>query len=88
MSNYSFRKILIVVSLAGPSILHAETLQQLTGEALRNNPQFRVLQASVESANGGVRTARAWQNPELSVAPGVRQHREGTTRLFFTASSS
>jgi len=83
MSNYNFRKILIVVSLAGPSILHVETLQQLTGEALRNNPQFRVLQASVESANGGVRTARAWQNPELSVAPGVRQHREGTTETIF-----
>jgi outer membrane protein, heavy metal efflux system len=83
MSNYNFREILIVLSLAGASVLQAETLEQLTGEALRNNPQFRVLQASVESANGGVRTARAWQNPELSVAPGVRQHREGATETIF-----
>jgi len=72
MSNYNFRKILVVVSLAGASALHAETLEQLTAEALRNNPQFRLLQASVASAEGGVRTAKAWQNPELSVAPGVR----------------
>jgi outer membrane protein, heavy metal efflux system len=83
MSNYNFRKILIVVSLAGASVLQAETLEQLTGEALRNNPQFRVLQASVESAKGGVRSAKAWQNPELSVAPGVRQHKEGATENIF-----
>ena len=76
MSNYNFRKILIVVSLAGASVVRAETLEQLTGEALRNNRQFRVLQASVESAKGGVRTAKAWQNPELSAAPGLRQHKE------------
>jgi cobalt-zinc-cadmium efflux system outer membrane protein len=83
MSNYNFRKILIVVSLAGASVLHAETLEQLSAEALRNNPQFRVLQASVESAKGGVQTAKAWQNPELSVAPGVRQHKEGATENIF-----
>jgi len=83
MSNYNFRKILILVSLVGASVLHAETVEQLTGEALRNNPQFRVLQASVESAKGGVRTAKAWQNPELSVAPGVRQHKEGATETIF-----
>ena len=63
MSNCNFRKILIVVSLAGASVLQAETLEQLTGEALRNNPQFRVLQASVESANGGVRTAKGVEEP-------------------------
>jgi len=83
MSNYNFRKILVVVSLAGASALHAETLEQLTAEALRNNPQFRLLQASVASAEGGVRTAKAWQNPELSVAPGVRQLKEGSTENIF-----
>jgi len=83
MSNYNFRKILIVVALAGASALHAETLEQLTAEALRNNPQFRVLQASVASAEGGVRTAKAWQNPELSGAPGVRQLKEGPTENIF-----
>jgi hypothetical protein len=83
MSNYNFRKILIVVSLAGSSVLHAETLEQLTAEALRNNPQFRVLKASVESAKGGVRTAKAWQNPELSVAPVVRHLRAGAFENIF-----
>ena len=51
----------------------AETLSQLTAEALRNNPQFRVLEANVASAQGGVTAAKTWQNPELSVAPGVRR---------------
>jgi cobalt-zinc-cadmium efflux system outer membrane protein len=83
MSNYNFRKILILASLAGAPVLHAETPEQLTSEALRNNPQFRVLQASVEAAKGGVRSAKAWQNPELSIAPGVRQHKEGATETIF-----
>lgn len=76
MSNYSFKKLLIAVWLAGASVLHAETLERLTAEALRNNPQFRVLQGSVGSAQGGVTTAKTWQNPELSIAPGVRQIKE------------
>jgi len=83
MPNYNFTKILIAVSLAGASVVRAETLEQLTAEALRNNPQFRVLQASVASAEGGVRTAKAWQNPELSATPGVRQLREGANENIF-----
>ena len=68
MSNYNFRKILIVVSLVSASVLHAETLEQLTAEALRNNPQFRVLQASVAVGQRRRATAKAWQNPELGRA--------------------
>lgn len=54
----------------------AETLKQLTAEALRNNPELRVLEASIVSAKGGVVTAKSFANPELSVAPGVRRIHE------------
>ena len=83
MSKYHFRKTFIAVSLITASVLEAETLEQLTAEALRNSPQFRVLQASVASSEGGIRTAKSWQNPELSVAPGFRQFKEGPTESVF-----
>jgi len=51
----------------------AETLDQLTAEAERNNPELRVLEASIASAKGGVATAKTFANPELSVAPGWRR---------------
>ena len=65
---------------------HAETLDQITAEALQRNPELRVFEQSVASARGGVRTARTIQNPELTVAPGVRHIREsGTSGNLFHA---
>src|SRR5215471_3664811 len=55
----------------------AETLEQITGEALRNNPELRVLEQSITAAKGSVVTARTFQNPELTIGPGVRQVQEG-----------
>ena len=52
-------------------------MERLTAEALWNNPELRVLEASVAAARGGVRTARTLQNPELTVGPGFRQIEEG-----------
>jgi len=51
----------------------AETLGQLTAEAERNNPELRVLEASIASAKGAVATAKTFANPELSAAPGWRR---------------
>ena len=55
----------------------AETVQQITAEALRNNPELRILEQSIAAAKGGVVTARTFQNPELTIAPGVRQLQDG-----------
>ena len=52
------------------------TLEELTAEALRNNPELQVFEQSVAAAKGGVRTARTLSNPELTFAPGMRQTRE------------
>jgi outer membrane protein, heavy metal efflux system len=49
------------------------TLDSAIAEALRNNPELRSFEAGVGAAKGGVRTARTFQNPELSVAPGVKR---------------
>lgn len=57
-------------------VVRAETLEQITAEALRNNPELRVLEQSVAGAKGAVTTARTYSNPELTVAPGVKRVRE------------
>jgi cobalt-zinc-cadmium efflux system outer membrane protein len=61
------------MSVAAVSVSRGETLGELTAEALRNNPDLRVLEQGVAAAKGGVVTARTFQNPELSVAPGMRR---------------
>jgi cobalt-zinc-cadmium efflux system outer membrane protein len=63
---------------------YTETLEQITAEALRNNPELQVFEQSVAAAKGGVHTARTLSNPELTVAPGTRHLREGnnSTREF------
>jgi outer membrane protein, heavy metal efflux system len=79
-------KVLLSLTVAVVPSLRAGdalTLSAAVAEAQRNNPELSVLQASVASAEGGVRTAKAWQNPELTVAPGVRQLKEGATENIF-----
>jgi cobalt-zinc-cadmium efflux system outer membrane protein len=60
------------------------TVQSAIDEALRNNLELQVLELSVAAAKGGVVTARTLQNPELSVAPGVRRTAfdHGSTKEF------
>lgn len=84
MSNHSLRKILFVPLLVSATALYGETLDQLTAEALRKNPELQVFERSVASAKGGIVTARTFQNPELSVAPGFRRTRaEGGSQNEF-----
>ena len=73
-------KLFFAVVLATAASGRAETLEQMIAESLRNNPELRVLERSIASANGGVTTARTLANPELSLAPGLRRTREGGDR--------
>ena len=73
MFHHNFKFILAVSLIGGALAAHAETLSQLTQEAFRNNPEFRVLEANIASAKGGVVTAKTFANPELSAAPGWRR---------------
>lgn len=55
---------------------HSLQLKDAVATALRQNPELRVYEASIAGARGGVTTARTWDNPELSIAPGFRATRE------------
>ena len=48
-------------------------LDSAIAEALAKNPELRVLEADMAAAHGEVVTAKTWQNPEQTVAPGVRR---------------
>ena len=48
-------------------------------DALGNNSELQVFEASVAASKGGVTTAKTFANPELSIAPGVKRVREGGT---------
>ena len=50
--------------------------------ALENNPDIRMLSADIASARGEVTTARTWQNPEISVAPGFKTIRDPSVTEF------
>lgn len=69
-------KLTCIALLFGAVATRAETLPQLTAEALRNNPELRVLKQGVAAAKGGVTTAQTYSNPELTLAPGVKQVRD------------
>lgn len=71
--NHRQLRAYLCALLFAVTTLHGETLEQITAEALQRNPELRVIEAGTASAKGGVVTARAWQNPELSIAPGVRR---------------
>jgi cobalt-zinc-cadmium efflux system outer membrane protein len=76
MFHHNFKFILAASVMASAPAAHAETLSQLTQEALRNNPELRAFEQSVAAAKGGVRTARTLSNPELTVQPGFRRLKE------------
>ncbi len=58
------------------------TLDSAIHLALANNPDLRVLAAEIAAARGEVTTAKTWQNPELSVAPGYKQFRDSSDKQF------
>jgi cobalt-zinc-cadmium efflux system outer membrane protein len=75
--NRNILEITVITLLLGCVRAPAsETLERLTAEALQNNPELRVLEASIASAKGGMVTAKTFANPELSVAHGARRIHE------------
>ena len=60
------------------------TVQSAIDEALANNPELRAFEAAVAGAKGGVRSAKVYANPELSVAPGFKRTvaQSGSQREF------
>lgn len=48
------------------------TLGTLVEEALLRNPELRAAEATLTGVQGEAVTARAWQNPELSLTPSVK----------------
>ncbi len=73
---HQITKLLSIGFLCAGMTAGGETLDSVTAEAQRNNPELREWMAAVGSARGGVRTARVLANPELSVAPGLRRASE------------
>jgi cobalt-zinc-cadmium efflux system outer membrane protein len=58
------------------------TLDEAIRLALENNPDIRVLSADIAAARGEVTTAKTWQNPEISVAPGFKSVRDPSDTQF------
>ncbi len=54
-----------------PEQRDAATLEVLISEAWTNNPEVRLYEVAVEGARGELITAKTWNNPEVSVAPGA-----------------
>lgn len=55
------------------------TLPMAIAEAQASNPELKSLLAAAAGAKGGVATARTWDNPELTIEPGVRRSLEDTS---------
>ena len=64
---------------ASTNVLSLEAAIRL---ALENNPDICVLAADIATARGEVTTAKTWQNPEVSVAPGFKTIRDPSTTEF------
>jgi outer membrane protein, heavy metal efflux system len=61
---------------------NALTLDAAIRLSLADNPEIRMLAAGIASARGEVTTAKTWQNPEISVAPGFKSVRDPSDTLF------
>ena len=66
-------------AVPGTNVLSLDAAIRL---ALDNNPDIRVLSADIASARGEVTTAKTWQNPEISVAPGFKTIRDPSVTEF------
>lgn len=54
-----------------PEQRDAATLEVLISEAWTNNPEVRLFESAVAGARGELITAKTWENPQVSVTPGV-----------------
>ena len=63
----------------GTNVLTLDAAIQL---ALADNPDLRVLAADMAAARGEVTTVTTWQNPDVSVAPGVKYFRRPPDTQF------
>lgn len=48
------------------------TLEGLVDEARENNIELRIFEADVAVSHGEMTMARTWQNPEVSISPGIK----------------
>jgi outer membrane protein, heavy metal efflux system len=79
MSDYT--KFILIFSSAIAFVwptTHAETVEQLTAEALRNNSELRVFDQGIAAARASVRTARTVRNPELNTQAGYKNSRDNS----------
>jgi len=58
------------------------TLDAAIRLAQTDNPEIRVLAADIAAARGVATTAKTWQNPEISVAPGFKTVRDPSDTQF------
>lgn len=93
--NFCSLPLLLAVALGGATAFPAKgqetnatpstnvlTLDAAIRFALENNPDIRVLSADIAAARGEVTTAKTWQNPEISVAPGFKTIRDPSETQF------
>ena len=90
--NYCHLTLLLAAVLSGASASPASAqaanfvpplaLETAIRAAWTNNPEIRVLAADIASARGEVTTAKTWQNPEVSIAPGFKQLRDPSDTQF------
>jgi len=82
MESRSFARAAVCCLMAAVPwpLLHAEaiTLPEAVAEAQTQNPEFRLLTASAASARGAALATRTWDNPQLTIEPGVRRALEDT----------
>lgn len=64
------------------NIANPLTLEAAVQCAVTNNPEIRVLQADIASARGAVSTAKTWENPQVSIAPGFKSVRDPADTMF------
>jgi cobalt-zinc-cadmium efflux system outer membrane protein len=56
------------------------TLKEAISTALKKNPELQVFAAEIAAAQGDVKTARTWENPELDMGSGSQITRENGRR--------
>src|ERR1044072_878853 len=68
---------LTVVSFCS-RMVRAESVEQITAEALRDNVELRSFEQEIAAAKGTVRTAETIRNPELSSQAGYKNSRDNS----------
>src|SRR3954464_10678868 len=79
MSTFTKLKLVApAIALLGCTLSHAETVGQLTAEALQNNAELRSFEQGVAAAKGTVRTAGTIRNPEFNTQAGYKNSRDNS----------